>query len=69
MLCEKGEEYVVPTGGALVLRGQQNNSELLLALANIQTLLEAGGGKILIDRDQLQRDGFIHIEDFEHSYH
>ena len=62
-------EFVVPQHGALVMRTSQNQTDSSnVTLEQILALLKEGGGKILIDKDQLQADGFIHIENFNHSY-
>jgi hypothetical protein len=69
-------EYVVPSGGALVVRGQEgDNSEMVNLLtetvalqAAILNQLQEGGGTILIDVERLKKAGFLHQSNFKQAY-
>lgn len=61
-------EYVVPQNGALVISGQsQSDDRLANLLESILGQLQ-GGGKLVLDVDELKKSGFIHIEDLEQVY-
>jgi len=62
------EEYVVPSGGALVKKSPGAGQDTQL-LQTIVSLLSAGGGKILIDKDSLKENGFLHIDEVNSAYH
>ncbi|GIK40226.1 MAG: hypothetical protein BroJett011_40590 [Chloroflexota bacterium] len=68
-------EYVVPSGGALVVRGQEGNAEMVNLLsemvafqAAILSQLQEGGGTILIDAERLKKAGFLHSSNFSQVY-
>ncbi|MCL4303190.1 MAG: hypothetical protein KJ077_46320 [Anaerolineae bacterium] len=69
-------EYVVPSGGALVLRGQGEGggemvsllSEMVAFQAAILSQLQEGGGTILIDAERLKKAGFLHQSNFNQVY-
>jgi hypothetical protein len=63
-------EYVVPSGGALVLRDQAGGgtAEVVALLGAILVQLQEGGGTILIDEDKLRRAGFLHQSNFSQVY-
>jgi hypothetical protein len=66
-------EYVVPSGGALVIRDSDSSreagsAEVVNLLTAILVQLQAGGGTILIDEDKLKRAGFIHADNFSQVY-
>lgn len=73
-LVHRGE-YVVPSGGALVVRGQEGNAEMVNLLsemvafqAAILSQLQEGGGTILIDAERLKKAGFLHQSNFSQVY-
>ncbi len=66
-------EYVVPSGGALVIRegetgGGSGNVEVVALLAAILAQLQEGGGTILIDTERLKKAGFLHASNFSQVY-
>ncbi|MBE7474343.1 MAG: hypothetical protein HS114_34870 [Anaerolineales bacterium] len=66
-------EYVVPQGGALVIREGANNegagsAEVVTLLAAILAQLQEGGGTILIDIERLKKAGFLHASNFQSVY-
>jgi hypothetical protein len=70
MLGERGEEYVVPSAGALVLRGNNEDTDLLRQAVDFLALISrTKNGTITIDLDALREAGFISVEDFDKVYH
>jgi hypothetical protein len=69
-------EYVVPQGGALVVRGDSDqNGEMVNLLTEMVTFqaailsqLQEGGGTILIDAERLKKAGFLHQSNFKQVY-
>ena len=64
-------EYVVPSGGALVIRegdAGSGSAEVVALLAAILGQLQEGGGTILIDEERLKKAGFLHQSNFGQVY-
>ncbi|MBE7553199.1 MAG: hypothetical protein HS126_19180 [Anaerolineales bacterium] len=65
-------EYVVPSGGALVIRDGESNgdssAEVVMLLTAILAQLQEGGGTILIDAERLKKAGFLHASNFSQVY-
>ncbi len=57
--------YSSPTGSASAGSSGTDLSSVLLALSRA---LSGSGSKIIIDKDSLRDNGFIHVEDFNESY-
>ncbi|MCQ3977568.1 MAG: hypothetical protein DPW09_29415 [Anaerolineae bacterium] len=61
-------EYVVPQGGALVMKDDAGSAEVVALLSAILLQLQDGGGTILIDAERLKKAGFLHQSNFSQVY-
>jgi hypothetical protein len=69
LLGEAGQEYVVPSGGALVMRSSSDEkSDQMITLLTIIASAMQSGARIVIDADALRESGFVHVDDFNKSY-